>query len=481
MKETESNAEAAQLVRGLTLSGAVAVNMTDMIGVGPFITIPLIVSAMGGPQAMLGWIFGAIIAMSDGMVWAELGGAIPGSGGTYRYLGEMYGRQKLGKLMSFLFIWQLIFSAPLSLASGCIGLAEYSTYFFPSLNHTFFSIAIPLTGSFHSSLNVNGFTFVAIFACVLAMFLQYRGITIVNRLTKVILAVVVADIAWIIFTGVAHFNPSIAFDFPKNAFSFDSSFFLGLGSAMLLSLYDYLGYYNVCFLGDEIKEPAKNAPRAIIISVAIVAIIYLAMNLSIIGVIPWRSLVKGVDTPESHYVISLMMQKLYGGWAGSLATILIMWTAFGSIFSILLGYSRVPYAAAQDGNFFRVFGRVHPRYKIPYVSLLSLGFFGILFCFLSLTEVIAALVVIRLIIQFIAQTVGLLVWRAKAPKSPRPFRMWLYPLPALVSLAGFLFILFSRKNFTVEIRYAAVIFIAGLVVYLVRTFKKRECPFKVAS
>src|SRR5215813_14533914 len=124
----KQNAESNQLIRGISLPGAVSLNMIAMIGVGPFITIPLIVAAMGGPQAMIGWIFGALLVICDGLVWAELGAALPSSGGSYRYLREIYGADKLGRLMSFLFIWQLTFSAPLSIASGCIGLSQYASY-----------------------------------------------------------------------------------------------------------------------------------------------------------------------------------------------------------------------------------------------------------------------------------------------------------------------------------------------------------------
>src|SRR2546421_6956405 len=110
-----------RLIRGIGLGGATMLNMIDMIGVGPFITLPLIIAAMAGPQAILGWVFGAALAMCDGLVWAELGAAMPGSGGSYRYLNEIYGKGRLGRLISFLFVWQLTFSAPLSIASGCIG------------------------------------------------------------------------------------------------------------------------------------------------------------------------------------------------------------------------------------------------------------------------------------------------------------------------------------------------------------------------
>ncbi len=449
--------------------------MVDMIGVGPFITIPLIVSVMGGPQAMLGWILGAVLAACDGMVWAELGAALPGSGGTYKYLGEAYGRNKFGKLMSFLFIWQLIFSAPLSIASGCIGLAEYSTYYFKRLSDPLFSLDLPFPEIYHATVTASGFTFVAILVCLFAVFLLYRKITIVNKLLRFLWIVVMATIVWIIFSGVTHFNSTLAFDFPKGAFTPSHNFFLGLGSAMLISVYDYWGYYNICFVGDEVKEPHRTIPRAIIISIVLVSIIYMVMNVSILGVIPWRELVK--DSGEGRYLISAMMERLYGSWAGKLATFLIMWTAFASVFSLLLGYSRIPYAASLDGNFLKVFSRVHEKNQFPNVSLLTLGFIGALFCFLSLAQVIAALVVIRIIIQFLSQTVGLLVWRWKHPDAPRPFKMWLYPIPAVISIAGFLFVLFSRKNFSVEIKYAAVILIAGLIIYFIKAYSKKEWPF----
>ncbi len=251
---------------------------------------------------------------------------------------------------------------------------------------------------------------------------------------------------------------------------------MGLGSALLISAYDYWGYYNVCFLGDEIKDPVRTIPRALVYSIAAVGAIYIVMNISILGVMPWREL-EAAAKSDTHYVISTMMERVYGHWAGVLAALLIMWTAFASVFSLLLGYSRVPYAAAVDGNYFKIFRRVHPVHKIPHVSLLALGTVAILCCFLRLTDVIAALVVIRIIIQFLVQSVGLLILRSSHPEAPRPFRMWLYPLPAVLAIAGFLYILRWRTNFARELRYAAVIVLTGLVVFFIRAWKNREWPF----
>jgi basic amino acid/polyamine antiporter, APA family len=470
-----------RLIRGIGLGSATALNMIDMIGVGPFITLPLIVSAMGGPQAILGWIAGALLATCDGLVCAELSSAMPGSGGSYRYLREIYGPNRLGRLISFLFIWQLSFSAPLSIASGAIGLAGYASYFFPGLEHQYavhnWAWNVPLLGTLQVRSVVAGSTFVAIGMVVLAVVLLYRKITSIGWMSKLLLAGVIATMGWIIFAGLSHFHTALAFGFPPGAFHLSHPFFLGLGSAMLVSSYDYWGYYNICFIGDEIKDPSRTIPRAMLLSILLVACLYIAMNVSILGVLPWQEIARTGESNGGLYVISIFMQRIYGPWAAQLASGLVMWAAFASVFSLLLGYSRVPYAAALDGNYFRVFARVHPKYRVPHISLLALGCMAVPFCFLSLADVIAALVVIRILLQFLVQAIGSIVLRIQQPELPRPFRMWLYPLPALLASSGFLFILISRKHFLKEIRYAAVILGVGLAIYMVRAWRSREWPF----
>jgi amino acid transporter len=473
------------LIRGMGLGGATSLNMIDMIGVGPFITMPLILSAMGGPQAMLGWVLGALFAVCDGLVWAELGAAMPGSGGSYRYLREIYGPRKWGRLISFLFIWQLSFSAPLSVATGCIGLAGYAAYYWPALETVYAAHSaawhIPWAGALQVSWIVTPGTAVAVAACFLAVLLLYRRITVIGRLSKLLWFGVMGTIGWIIFAGLTHFNAARAFDFPPGAFTLSRGFFTGLGGAMLVATYDYWGYYNVCFLGDEVKDPGRNIPRALLLSILLVACLYLVMNLCILAVVPWREMVHTGQTSSGLYVVSVFMQRIYGTWAARLVTGLVMLTAFASVFSLMLGYSRVPYAAAKDGNYFRAFAKVHPVYRFPYVSLLALGVVAAAFCFLRLKDAIAALVVIRIIVQFLAQAIGLIVLRIRQPEMPRPFRMWLYPLPALLASAGFLFILFNRENALREVRYAVVILIAGLLIFMVRAWRGREWPFGGAA
>ena len=480
-RAAEENNEQPQLIRGVGTLGATALNMIDMIGVGPFITMPLIIAAMGGPQAMIGWIVGAVLVICDGLVWAELGASMPKSGGPYNYLKEIYGAGKLGRIMSFLFIWQLTFSAPLSIASGSIGFAGYATYAFPSLNFSFFTqelkLPIPVLGDFTLNIAATVGTIVAIGVVAFCVFLLYRKITIIEKFSKGLWVAVMLTIVWIIFAGLTNFDATLAFDFPPNAFELNQNFFLGLGSALLIAVYDYWGYYNVNFFAGEVKNPEKTIPRSIMLSIAAVATIYIVMNISILGVIPWREFMETANSDARRYVISVFMERLYGSTAGIIATLLIMLTAFASVFSLLLGYSRVPFAAALDGNYFKIFRKVHPKHHFPYVSLLIMGGIAALFCFLRLADVVAALVVIRITIQFLAQIVGLLILRQTRPDIPRPFKMWLYPIPALLAIIGFLYVLFMRPNFQKEIRYAAVLVVIGLIIYFVRAYKRGEYPF----
>jgi APA family basic amino acid/polyamine antiporter len=463
-----------QLIRGVGLLSATTLNMIDMIGVGPFITIPAIIAAMNGPQAMLGWIFGAMLVMCDGLVWAELGAAMPKSGGPYGFLKEIYGPRKLGRMMSFLFIWQLTFSAPLSIASGCIGLSQYAGYIWPKLEEASdLHFGFGLLGSFDVKQIAPAAALVAVGACLTAVFLLYRKITVIGRLSEFLWVGVILTVGWVVVAGVTNFDSNLAFSFPPDAFKLSPAFFTGLGSAMLIAVYDYWGYYNVCFFGGEVRDPGRTIPRAIIYSIVAVSIIYIVMNISILGVMPWQKLI------VSKKPIADFMEQLYGRRAAIAASLLVIWTAFASVFSLLLGYSRVPYAAALDGNYFKAFARVHKKHKFPHVSLLVLGSVAVVFCFFKLVDVIAALVVIRIMVQFLAQTIGVIVLRIRKPDMDRPFRMWFYPLPALLAFGGFVYVLVSRQNFQKEVKYALVLLIVGLGIYLLRSWRRREWPFGV--
>jgi len=454
-----------QLIRGIGLWQATALNMIDMIGVGPFITIPLIIAAMHGPQAMLGWVLGALLVSCDGLVWAELGATFPEAGGPVRYLREMYG-PRFGKLLSFLFVWQLTFSAPLSIASGCIGLAQYAGYLWPALRTVLaahdFHVAIPAVGTTVVAVTITYGTFLAMSAVALAVFLLYRRITIIGRLASFLWVGVIGSALWIIVSGLLNFNAQQAFTFPPGAWTFDKDFFLGLGAALLIAVYDYWGYYNVCYLGAEVRDPARTIPRAILLSIGGVAIIYLTMNIAILGAMPWQ------EVQASTFIASDFMQRIWGVWVARVITVLMIWTAFASVFSLILGYSRVPYAAALEGNYFKAFGKVHPKHGFPHVSLLTLGGVAMCFCLFRLADVVTALVVIRVMVQFLAQTIGIIVLRSRRPELPRPFRMWLYPVPAMLAFLGFVYLLIMRPKSIESIRVAIALILVGTILFAVR-------------
>ncbi|MFI5173727.1 MAG: APC family permease [Terriglobia bacterium] len=435
------------LHRTFGLLEATAMNMSNMVGVGPFITIPLILAAMGGPQAMLGWILGALIALCDGMVWAELAAAVPSSGGTFEYLKVAYARTRLGRLLPFLFIWQFILSGPLEIASGNIGLAQYLTYLIP--------------------LTPGEMKWVAVGVGLLTVLLLYRRISSVGKLMVALWVGMIATIAVVMVSGFVRFDSRIAFSFPPHAFDFSRGFVLGLGSAMLISMYDFLGYYSVCYIGDEVKNPSRTVPRSILISVIVVAAIYLTMNLSIIGVVPWK------QAMQSQFIASEFMEKIYGRAGGVLVTVMIVWTAFASVFALMLAYSRIPYAAARDGFFFSIFARLHPTGEFPHVALLALGAVVIGAGFFTLDAVIKALITTRILIQFIAQIVAVHLLR-REPQSKATFRMAFYPLPSVVALLGWIYIFFTSG--VPYVIGGLVTLVAGVFAYFIWSRSARPTP-----
>jgi amino acid transporter len=449
------------LLRRFGLLQATALNMSNMIGIGPFITIPLLMSAMGGPQAMIGWFIAILIAIPDGMIWSELGASMPGSGGTYLYLREGFGRETYGRLMAFLFIWQFILSGPLEIASGYIGFSKYLGYVWPELgqNQKLVILIVAIVG-------------------LINIVLLYRKITSIGKITVSLWIGTMLTTGAVIITGAMNFDAKIAFDFPPDAFQFSTGFLFGLGAASRVGIYDYLGYYDICYIGEEVKEPGRVIPRSIIISVIGVALIYFAVNLSIVGIVPWREFVPADVHPNSDYIVAIFMEKIYGKPIAMIFTAMVLWTAFGSVFALLLGYSRIPYAAAQDGYFFKVFARLHPTKNFPHVSLIVIGAISILCSFFSLGLVIDALITTRILIQFIGQIFAVHLLRKNVPDMPRPFKIWLYPLPNLIALIGWIFI-FATTDVKV-ILFGLGSLALGIVVFFLWSWRLRKWPFAEA-
>jgi amino acid transporter len=441
--------ENAPLERGLGLKEAVALNMIEIVGIGPFVVTSLVIRAMGGPQAMIAWLAGALLAVLDGFVWSELGAAMPRAGGTYVFLREAYGPPKWGRLMSFLFVWQTLIQAPLSIASAAIGFSDYAKYLYPLSTIQ----AKALSGGL----------------VIFLVILLYRRIATIGKISVLLWTGVVATMLWLIWGGATHFNAHLAFDFPPGAFHLSWLWFAGLGAAMVNTVYSYWGYYNICHLGGEIRDPERNIPRGIFLSILGITILYLAMQTSILGVVPWR------EAQYSPFIVSTFVERLYGHAAARFATAMVLWIALASVFSVLLGYSRVPYSAALDGNFFPIFAKVHPKKHFPHVSLLFLG--GLAFAFslaFKLRTVIAAILAMRLLVQFIGQAVGVILLRRRWASERLPFKMWLYPLPAILTMIGWALLFWAtgpaRKWGLLEIAL-------GLLAFLIRAREMREWPF----
>ncbi|HEV9037760.1 MAG TPA: APC family permease [Puia sp.] len=402
--------------REIGLLQATSINMIDMVGIGPFVTMTIVISVINSNLFLWAWVFGAVTALIDGMIWSELGAAYPLAGGSYNFLKEAYGT-KWGPLMSFLFIWQTCLQAPLVVASGAIGFAQYFGYIVPM--------------GYWGEKAVSGTVVVIIIA------LLYRNIRAIGKITVFLWAGVIITILLIIVAGFTHRTVPYSCFPSANQSLFSWAFMTLVGQASVKTIYSFLGYYNVCHLGGEIKDPGRNIPRSIFISIFCIGALYLAMNISVVGVIPWQ------QAMHSNFVVSLFMEKIYGHRMAVVVTVLVLWIAFASLFAVVLGYSRVPYAAAADGHFFPVFARLHPTKDFPYVSLLFIGALGLVFSLrLKLEYAISAILAMRILVQFVAQAIGVVVLRKRKGTTGLPFKMWLYPAPVILSVIVWLFVLY---------------------------------------
>jgi len=451
-----------QLHRKLGVLNATSINMSNMIGIGPFITVPPILATLGGPQALLSWFAGAIIAIADGLVVSELGASLAAAGGPYVFLRESFGRERCGKLMAWMFIWQFLFSGTLEIASGSIGMVQYLSYIWKGL-----------------AVHPWGIKFMAAGISALVMFSLYRKIQDIAKLMLILWITTLVTTGWVIISGLVKMHPQLALDFPAGAFDLNWAFLVGLGNGTILVIYNYLGYNQVCYLGGEVKRPEQTIPYAVILSILGVTVIDFLLSFSFVSVVPWREMVKE-GSVAFNAVASVFMGRIYGQWAAMAISVMILFTAFASVFALMLGYSRVPYAAALDGAFFRWFGVLHPKGEFPHRSLVLVGVLCIIASFFGLVQIITGLILARILVVFCGQIVGLFILRKYRPEVPRPFKMWLYPLPAVLALIGWLYA-FASPAFRPQgwkfMLYAFGTIAAGLAAYLLLAWKKREWPF----
>jgi amino acid transporter len=463
----------APLARGLGFWQATAVNITQIVGAGVFATVPLILGVLPGPAGLLAWIVAGLLILCDGMVWAELGAAMPSAGGSFHFLREAFGRTKWGRLMGFLFVWQLLISGPLEIGSGLVAAAQFSTALSPEFkafddDHTL-KWEVEIAADKKIGVIVGPSRLVGLALGVLVVVLLYRRVTTLGRISMVFLIAVMAIIAWVLLEGAVRFDPAVAFAPPANPVP-PEKLPSALGAGMALAIYSYLGYYNVCYLGGEVRNPARTIPRAILVSALVVVVLYPLIQLAITGVIPPDEAARSTDNLTADF-----MARVRGPWAATLVTVCLIGSCFASVFSGTLGYSRVPYAAAKGGEFFGWFAAVHPKHRIPHRSLLLVGGLALVWSLFSLQAVIDALIATRILEQFVAQVFAVIaIRRAKQPR-PLPWRMWLYPLPCLVALFGWVFVYATTGRLFVIM--GAGTLLIGAVVFFIRARVRREWPF----
>lgn len=436
--------------RKISLLQASAINMIDMVGIGPFVVLGIVANTMGGPWFLYAWIAGAILSFADATIWSALGATFPKAGGSYNFLKEGYG-PKWGKLMSFLFVWQTMIQAPLVIASAAIGFSMYAGYIFS------------LTGIEHKIISGA--------VVILIILLLYRKIEAIGKISVFLWIGVLLTMACVIGGGLWHGNFLAPVQHINDGLTFDMVFVTALSAASVKTIYTYLGYYNVCHIGGEIKNPQKNIPRSMYISITGISIFYLLMNISVASVLPQQVL------QNSSFAVSDFMESLAGRGAATVITILILWVAFASVFSATLGYSRIPYAAAKDGAFFSVFAKLHPTKNFPYISLLVLGAVAFVFSLLfRLGDVIDAIIAVRILIQFIGQGVGLLLLAKRKGRNFFSWKMPFFPIPAIFAMIIWLAI-FYATGWKMMLSGIAVI-VCGIIAFLIKSKWNDEWPFK---
>lgn len=441
----------ANLERKISLLQATAINMTDMVGIGPFIVLSSVAGIMNGPWFLYAWVAGAALSFIDAMVWSELGSTFPLAGGSFNFLKEGYG-PKWGKLMSFLFVWQTMIQAPLVIASAAIGFSQYL--------------------SFIVHMNTVESKMVSGAVVMLIVILLYRKIEAIGKISLFLWLGVLLTMSCIIFGGIFHGNFTEPITHINDGLS-PSLVFAGLlMAASSKTMYSYLGYYNVCHLGGEIVNPQRNISRSMFISVAGIAAFYLLMNISVASVLPFSTIT------DSRFVISDYISALAGNTAANIITALILWVAFASVFSATLGYSRIPYAAAKDGAFFSIFAKLHPTKHFPYVSLLILGAVAFIFSvfFDRVSDVISAILAVRILVQFVGQGIGLILLSRRKGRDFIKWKMPLFPLPVIIGGITWLFIFYSTGP---QMMLSGIIVIVlGVIVYMIKSILGKDWPFE---
>ena len=384
-----------------------------MIGIGPLITIPLVLRAMHGSLSLIAWVAGAVVAACDGLVWAELGAAVPASGGLYAFLLRLVGGEG-GRFCAFLYVWQFVLTTPFLLASGYIGFSQYAAYLWPALRE-----------------NATDTHLLAVAVGLLTIVLLARVIHRVALISVALFTIATLTVVLIAAAAWSRFSFSMAFA-PEPSAGVPAALAAGFGTALIVTLYDYLGYNTVTSIGEEVIAPSRTMPRSIVLAIAVVAALYVVLQTGVLGTVPWRQAL------GAQFVASLVVERAWGVAAAGAITMLVLITAFASTFALLLAASRVPFAAARDGLFLAAFAHVHRRDAYPDVALFSIGALALVACFLPLDQIIAVIGVGIVVFGGVGALASMFLLRRSSVAMP--YRMPFFPLPPLVALAAWVYV-----------------------------------------
>eukprot|EP01084_Bolivina_argentea_P107994 193024_1 len=454
-----------------TLFQATALNTLNMFGTGPFITIPFVIAAANppGPHALIGYGLACFVCFLDSLVWAELGSMWPISGGTYVYLLELFGRKTWGTLMSWLFVWQFLVSGPMEAASGFIAMSQYLAYI------------TGITTYWHHSL------FAVLFG-ILALVALYRNITDIGKMTVFLWALTIAAIVFTLLVGFGNFNPE-HLKVPDNVMDNPGALIWSLGLCARYGVYDFTGYFDVNYIGTEVENPKKTIPKAGIMTCCYVCVIYILVNLAVLGYLPWDPAVGGFvslvenESHSSNYIMALFAEKFAGRAFAIFFVIIVLITIYASCFALMLGYAMIPAAAAKNKLFYEWFAHEHPTHHGLYdKSLLFIAVLTLLCCFIPLDVVIEALLTTRLLIQFIAQSVGLWIYRRTHPDVDRPYKVPCYQLVCFLHIICFGFIFITTENWIVSgdlplLEAAVVYLIIGVFAFFAFAKSRKMWPY----
>lgn len=450
----EQPSKRIELKRDLGPWAAASIVVGTVIGSGIFLVPRAMIQRVGTPGwVFFIWVFGGLLSLAGALTYAELAAAMPEAGGEYNYLSEAY-----GPMWGFLYSWTQMWVAKSgSIATLGTGFFYYLTTFFPGLDAVFYTVPLPI-GPNGAPLDLR---FGQLFAMALILslaWLNYYGVKLGGNVQLGVTIVKVALIAFIIIAGLL-FGASHAAA-PATAAPSTGLTSAGFFAALVGALWAYDGWNNVSMVSSEIREPQRNLPRALIGGTAAVIGIYLLTNAAYFHVLT------ASEVGASPKVAAEMMRRIFQEPGAAAVSIAAMISIFAALNGSILTGSRVPYAAARDGLFFRAVARVHPQYHTPGVSILALSAWSALLVLSGRYEQLYTYVIFASWILYGMTTAAVIVLRKKRPDMPRPYRTLGYPwVPILFVLVATLLVLSTLKDSPRESIMGIGLILLGLPFY----------------